>query len=312
MKKALTKLICVLLVVLTAGLSVTPAFAASKTAKAPALSSLKVVDVTNVKATWKPVKKITGYELMYTNAKTKKRYKVKIKGYKSKSKSLNNLSQATTYSVKLRTYKTVKKGKKTKTTYSKWSKAKKITTEKYVWKYLVPNRLRVDDAHNLMQIKNPSTNKWEGRYGDFKNWKRDKQKGRVYAYGLKQIYDYVQRHKPVNKYAAMFYASYYINYKYNYATELKCSNWRTKFGTSDVGYHRTNHGASLIEDYNGVCANFAALGRDMAYLFGVKARIGSNSTHAWTQFQNNSGKWVNWDLCVFNRLLRRKPLSQHS
>ncbi|MBR3149514.1 MAG: fibronectin type III domain-containing protein [Eubacterium sp.] len=300
MKKALYKALCIMLVMLTAGLTVTPAFAASNTPKKMAVASVKVVDITGIKVNWKSRKKVTGYQIMYTNTSKKKAKKVKVKGYKKKTYTIKNLPQNTKYSIKIRAYKTVKKGKKTKTYYGKWSKVKKLRTEKYEWKYLIWDKLRVDDKHSIMQIKNPSTNKWEGRYGDFNSWKKGVYKGTLYAYGLKELYDYVERHKPVNKYAAMFYASYYMNCKFSYSTDLKSSNWRTKFGTSDVGYHRTNHGASLIEDLAAVCANWAAFGRDFAYLYGVKARIGSNSTHAWTQIQNDSGKWVNWDLCVFS------------
>lgn len=78
---------------------------------------------------------VTGYKICYaTNSNfkssktiTKKNTKTKAKTY---STTVKNLSGAKKYYVRVRTYKTVKVGKKKVTYYSNWSTVKTVTTKK--------------------------------------------------------------------------------------------------------------------------------------------------------------------------------------
>lgn len=84
------------------------------------------------KATWKTQKtQTTGYQLTYS---TDKKFSKKVKTTTvSKNgtvkKTVKKLSKKKTYYVKVRTYKTVKSGKKTIKLYSGWSAAKKVKTK---------------------------------------------------------------------------------------------------------------------------------------------------------------------------------------
>ena len=80
------------------------------------------------KATWKAVKNIDGYQIQYSTDKNfKKGVKtVKIKGYKSKSKTVKSLKAKKKYYVRIRGYKKINKTTK----YSSWSKSKAVTTKK--------------------------------------------------------------------------------------------------------------------------------------------------------------------------------------
>lgn len=84
------------------------------------------------KATWKKQKtQTTGYQLAYS---TDKKFSKKVKTTTvSKNgtvkKTVKKLSKKKTYYVKVRTYKTVKSGKKTIKLYSGWSAAKKVKTK---------------------------------------------------------------------------------------------------------------------------------------------------------------------------------------
>lgn len=78
---------------------------------------------------------VTGYQVQYSTASnfkgaktiTKKNTKTKAKTY---STTVKNLSGAKKYYVRVRTYKTVKVGKKKVTYYSNWSTVKAVTTKK--------------------------------------------------------------------------------------------------------------------------------------------------------------------------------------
>ncbi|MBO6047718.1 MAG: fibronectin type III domain-containing protein [Erysipelotrichaceae bacterium] len=79
------------------------------------------------KATWKKKSsQVTGYQLQYSlysdfsSAKT-----VKIKKYKTTSKTVSKLKAKKTYYVRVRTYKTVSG----KTYYSTWSPSKSVKTK---------------------------------------------------------------------------------------------------------------------------------------------------------------------------------------
>ena len=78
---------------------------------------------------------VTGYKICYaTNSKFKSSKTITKKNTKTNAKSytttVGNLSGNQKYYVKLRAYKTVKSGKKSKTYYSNWSSVKVVTTKK--------------------------------------------------------------------------------------------------------------------------------------------------------------------------------------
>ncbi|MBQ7740231.1 MAG: fibronectin type III domain-containing protein [Eubacterium sp.] len=77
---------------------------------------------------WKKVSGITGYQLQYSTKKSfskKTSKKINIKSAKKSKYTIKKLKRNKKYFVRIRTYKTVK-GKKY---YSKWSKAKPVTTK---------------------------------------------------------------------------------------------------------------------------------------------------------------------------------------
>ncbi len=83
----------------------------------------------SVKLTWKRVKKATGYQIQYsTKSNFKGKKTVKIKKNKTVSKTIKKLKINNMYYFKIRTFKTVKKKGKTKTTYSKFSAVKTLST----------------------------------------------------------------------------------------------------------------------------------------------------------------------------------------
>lgn len=84
------------------------------------------------KATWKKQKMQTsGYQLAYSTSKkfAKKVKTVTVSKNGTVKKTVKKLSKKKTYYVKVRTYKTVKNGKKTIKLYSGWSAAKKVKTK---------------------------------------------------------------------------------------------------------------------------------------------------------------------------------------
>lgn len=84
------------------------------------------------KATWKKQKMQTsGYQLAYSTSKNfaKKVKTVTVSKNGTVKKTVKKLSKKKTYYVKVRTYKTVKSGKKTIKLYSGWSAAKKVKTK---------------------------------------------------------------------------------------------------------------------------------------------------------------------------------------
>lgn len=84
------------------------------------------------KATWKKQKTQTsGYQLAYSTSKkfAKKVKTTTVSKNGTVKKTVKKLSKKKTYYVKVRTYKTVKSGKKTIKLYSGWSAAKKVKTK---------------------------------------------------------------------------------------------------------------------------------------------------------------------------------------
>lgn len=81
----------------------------------------------------KQTSQTTGYILQYSTSKSfsaKATKSLTIKKTKTKSKTINKLKANKKYYVRIRTYKTVKVNGKSVNMYSKWSKAKAVTTKK--------------------------------------------------------------------------------------------------------------------------------------------------------------------------------------
>ena len=84
------------------------------------------------KVTWKKeATQNTGYQVQYsTSSKFKSAKTVTISKNKTTSKSVGKLSAKKKYYVRVRTYKTVKVNGKKVILYSRWSRAKSVTTKK--------------------------------------------------------------------------------------------------------------------------------------------------------------------------------------
>lgn len=82
--------------------------------------------------TWKKnTKQVTGYQIQYSTSKKFKNAKtVTVKKNTTVKKSITKLSGKKKYYVRIRTYKTVKIGKKSQNLYSAWSSTKSATTKK--------------------------------------------------------------------------------------------------------------------------------------------------------------------------------------
>lgn len=81
----------------------------------------------------KQTKQTAGYEIQYSTSSkfTKQTTKtVKIAKNSTTSKKITKLKAKKKYYVRIRTYQTVKVGKKSTKIYSGWSKAKMVTTKK--------------------------------------------------------------------------------------------------------------------------------------------------------------------------------------
>ena len=135
----------------------------------------------------KQSKQISGYQIRYSNKKSFKKNinnpNIKVKkitfgksknNSKKRTKTAKNLFGKETYYVRARTYKEVKVDGKKKKVYSKWSKAKKITTKgkkskKTKYTVLIKNKLLKDNKGNY-RICNQSV--------------RDNQRGTGMYYGI--------------------------------------------------------------------------------------------------------------------------------
>ena len=105
------------------------------TDEAEAATKIKAVKISklssekkSITVKWKkPEKKVTGYEIRYSTAKSMKNAKKKtIKSYKNTTKKITELKSGKKYYVQIRAYKLVDGKKK----YSTWSEKKYITTKK--------------------------------------------------------------------------------------------------------------------------------------------------------------------------------------
>ena len=99
--------------------------------KATSLKSAKSVKKKAIQLVWSKVAGVSGYEVQVS---TDKNFKKGIKSYTAASKytkgNVNNLKGGKKYFVRIRTFKTVKYGGKSVKLYSAWSKAKSAKTKK--------------------------------------------------------------------------------------------------------------------------------------------------------------------------------------
>ena len=95
------------------------------------LKSVKTPDKEMISIIWSKVAGVTGYDVQLA---TDKKFKKGVKNYVAPSKytagNIKNLKGGKTYYIRVRTYKTVKYGGKSKKLCSAWSKAKSIKTKK--------------------------------------------------------------------------------------------------------------------------------------------------------------------------------------
>lgn len=102
----------------------------SSASKPTKVKSLKATNVKGkkVKLTWKKIKGVSGYQIMYaTNKKfTKKKKTVKIKKASVTKKTIKKLTKKKTYYFRVRAYKKVNK----KTDYGVWNSVKKVKIKK--------------------------------------------------------------------------------------------------------------------------------------------------------------------------------------
>lgn len=100
-------------------------------------TKLKSTSITSITAInngfmvkYKRVKNVTGYQIQYsTSSKLKKAKTVKVKKASTNKKAVKKLKANKKYYVRVRAYKTTKKGNKTITSYSAWSKKKSVKTK---------------------------------------------------------------------------------------------------------------------------------------------------------------------------------------
>ena len=93
----------------------------------PSLSKV-IAQSKGFKASWKSVKSIGGYQIQYSTSSTfnSGNKTITVSGYKSTGKTVKSLKAKKKYYVRIRGYKTIN-GKKQ---YSSWSKSKSVTTKK--------------------------------------------------------------------------------------------------------------------------------------------------------------------------------------
>ena len=100
--------------------------------KKPKTTSLKKVTSPKkkqIKVTWKKQSKVTGYQIQVSTSskfKASKTKTYKVKSAKTTSKTIKSLKSKKKYYVRIRTYKTAKENGKNKTRYSAWSDKKTI------------------------------------------------------------------------------------------------------------------------------------------------------------------------------------------
>lgn len=262
----------------------------------------------------KQSKQISGYQIQYSNTKSFKKNinnpNIRVKNItfgKSKNnsekrtKTAKNLFGKETYYVRARTYKEVKVDGKKKKVYSKWSKAKKITTKgkkskKTKYTVLIKNKLLKDDKGNY-RICNQSV--------------RDNQRGTGMYYGIpdeptimvsdaysdKEYNDYLKRLYKV-------YKSLKITDKSTDAEKVyKVTKWEWHNFSYNWDYYNGKAdrdsgtcGYSALKKKKATCAGYAEIANDLYYLMDIPSYIIINKSgnHCWNEIKVD-GLWYDFD-----------------
>lgn len=262
----------------------------------------------------KQSKQISGYQIQYSNTKSFKKNinnpNIKVKNItfgksknnsKKRTKTAKNLFGKETYYVRARTYKEVKVDGKKKKVYSKWSKAKKITTKgkkskKTKYTVLIKNKLLKDDKGNY-RICNQSV--------------RDNQRGTGMYYGIPDeptiMVSDAYSDKEYNDYLKRLYKVYKsINIKSDmsdvqkFTLFLKWTNNKLKYNkdycNNKAGRDSGTCGYSALKKGKAICAGYSEIVNDLCYLAGLPCYILESDVadHAWN-YVKLDGYWYNVD-----------------
>lgn len=260
----------------------------------------------------KQSKQISGYQIQYSNTKSFKKNinnpNIKVKNItfgksknnsKKRTKTAKNLFGKETYYVRARTYKEVKVDGKKKKVYSKWSKAKKITTKgkkskKTKYTVLIKNKLLKDDKGNY-RICNQSV--------------RDNQRGTRMYYGIPDeptiMVSDAYSDKEYNDYLKRLYKVYKsINIKSDmsdvqkFTLFLKWTNNKLRYNkdyyNNKAGKDSGTCGYSALKKGKAVCAGYSEIINDLCYLADLPCYIleSDSGNHAWNLVKLN-GYWYN-------------------
>ena len=260
----------------------------------------------------KQSKQISGYQIQYSNKKSFKKNinnpNIKVKkitfgksknNSKKRTKTAKNLFGKETYYVRARTYKEVKVDGKKKKVYSKWSKAKKITTKgkkskKTKYTVLIKNKLLKDNKGNY-RICNQSV--------------RDNQRGTGMYYGIPDeptiMVSDAYSDKEYNDYLKRLYKVYKsINIKSDmsdvqkFTLFLKWTNNKLRYNkdyyNNKAGKDSGTCGYSALKKGKAVCAGYSEIINDLCYLADLPCYIleSDSGNHAWNLVKLN-GYWYN-------------------
>lgn len=260
----------------------------------------------------KQSKQISGYQIQYSNKKSFKKNinnpNIRVKNItfgksknnsKKRTKTAKNLFGKETYYVRARTYKEVKVDGKKKKVYSKWSKAKKITTKgkkskKTKYTVLIKNKLLKDDKGNY-RICNQSV--------------RDNQRGTGMYYGIPDeptiMVSDAYSDKEYNDYLKRLYKVYKsINIKSDmsdvqkFTLFLKWTNNKLRYNkdyyNNKAGKDSGTCGYSALKKGKAVCAGYSEIINDLCYLADLPCYIleSDSGNHAWNLVKLN-GYWYN-------------------
>lgn len=260
----------------------------------------------------KQSKQISGYQIQYSNKKSFKKNinnpNIRVKkitfgksknNSKKRTKTAKNLFGKETYYVRARTYKEVKVDGKNKKVYSKWSKAKKITTKgkkskKTKYTVLIKNKLLKDDKGNY-RICNQSV--------------RDNQRGTGMYYGIPDeptiMVSDAYSDKEYNDYLKRLYKVYKsINIKSDmsdvqkFTLFLKWTNNKLRYNkdyyNNKAGKDSGTCGYSALKKSKAICAGYSEIINDLCYLADLPCYIleSDSGNHAWNLVKLN-GYWYN-------------------
>ena len=163
MKKRISILTCICILISCLGMTQINASAKSKkvTVPKPIINSINQIDTTTLKIKWSKVNNVSGYQIYYkVSGSSYKR--IKTVGKNVRSYTHKNLKTNKKYFYKVRAYKVVK-GKKY---YSKWS-----------------NQLGKKTTNYLMELVKPYSTAWQG-YSEYISPNSVQMGGKSYSYGF--------------------------------------------------------------------------------------------------------------------------------